>query len=104
MSEISARRLYAPSRLILHLERDLPDAVSERWNSGNPDPLPRSGHATFDELSFRIGLHNAWGDCPSGCKHEEIFYFIVRSGHLERVERNEARDMRQFRELLAAPE
>lgn len=167
MSEISARRRYAPARLILDLEGDLLDAVMERWQNGNGEPLPRTGHAAFDELNARIGLHgakayphsamvivsfgklanmraaqqayaaingvrhveldwfagdgpdilaandgetwhvamrDAWGDCPSGCMHEETFYFIVRSGHLEQVEENEARNIRQFRELLPALE
>lgn len=167
MSEISARRWYAPARLILHLEGDLLDAVIERWQNGNGEPLPRTGHATFDELNAEIGLHkarayprssmvivslsklanmrtvhqayaaidgvrhveldwflgvgsdilatndggswhvamrNAWGDCPSGCMHEETFYFVVRSGHLEQVEENEARNIRQFRDLIPALE
>ncbi len=167
MNEISARRRYAPARFILHLEGDLLDAVIERWQNGTGEPLPRTGHAAFDELNAGIGLHrakayprssmvivscsklvnmraareayaaidgvrdveldwflgdgpdilaakdgdtwhvamrNAWGDCPSGCMHEETFYFIVRSGHLEQVEGNEARNIRQFRELLPAPE
>ena len=166
-SEISARRRYAPARLILHLEGDLLDAVVERWQNGNGGPLPRTGHATFDELNARVGLHgakdyprssmvivsfsrlanmraaheayaaingvrhvefdwfagdgpdilaahdggtwhvsmrNAWGDCPSGCMHEETVYFIVRPGHLEQVEESEARNIRQFRALLPAPE
>ena len=167
MSEISARRRHVPSRLILHLEGDLLDAVLERWQNGKGEPLTLTGHAAFDELNARTGLHearayplssmviasfgrlanmraareayaaidgvrhveldwfvgdgpdilaahdggtwhvamrNAWGDCPSGCLHEELFYFIVEAGHLEQVEESEARNIRQFRELLAAPE
>ncbi len=167
MSEIFARWWYAPARLILHLEGDLLDAVIEHWQNWNGEPLPRTGHAIFDELNARIGLHgaktylhssmvvvsfsklanmraaheayaaidgvrhvefdwfvgdgpdilaandgetwhvamrDAWGDCPSGCMHEETFYFIVRSGHLEQVEENEARNIRQFRELPPALE
>ena len=57
MSEISARRRYVPARLILHLEGDLLDAVIERWQYGNGESLHRTGHATFDELNARIGLH-----------------------------------------------
>lgn len=167
MREISARRRYVPARLILHLEGDLLDAVFEHWQNGNGEPLPRTGHAIFDELNAKIGLHqakayphssmvfvsfsklanmraaqeayaaidgvrhveldwflgdgpdilatndggtwhvamrDAWGDCPSGCTHEETFYFIVRPGHLEQVGENEAESIRQFRELLPTPE
>lgn len=167
MSEISARRRYVPARLILHLEGDLLDTVMERWQNGNSEPLPRTGHAAFDEFNARIDLHgaeayprfsmvivsfsklanmraaqvayaaidgvrhaeldwfagdgpdilatndggtwhvamrNAWGDCPSGCMHEETSYFIVSTGHLEQLEEKEARNVRQFRELLPALE
>ena len=45
--------------LLLELEGDLRDAVVERWKNGNVVPLPLTGHAAFDELNARTGLHRA---------------------------------------------
>ncbi len=167
MADISARRWHRPSVLLLELEGDLLDAVVERWKDGNVGSLPRTGHAAFDELIARTGLHradvlpslstvimhvsnlanlrvareayaategvrhaslderlgdgpdivatnpdgawyvamrNAWGDCPSGCIHSETFFFIVKRGHLERVERSDAENIPQFRTVIRALE
>lgn len=59
MADISARQWHRPSVLLLELEGDLQDAVVERWKNGNVVPLPLTGHATFDELNARAGLHRA---------------------------------------------
>ena len=58
-NEISARQWHRPSVLLLELEGDLLDAVIEHWKNGNVGPLPRIGHAAFDELNARIGLRKA---------------------------------------------
>lgn len=59
MADIPARRWYRPSVLVLDLEGDLLDAVIERWQNGNAGSLPLTGHAAFDELNTRTGLHRA---------------------------------------------
>ena len=48
-----------PSVLLLEIEGDLLDAVVEHWESRNDGPLPRIGHAAFDELNARSGLRKA---------------------------------------------
>ena len=46
-------------------------------------------------------FRNAWGDCPAGCIHSELSFFIVASGEVQRVGRAEARSMDPFATLLA---
>ena len=167
MAEISARQWHRPSVLLLEMEGDLLGAVVERWKNGNVGSLPRTGHAAFDELNARTGLHeadvlpslstvilhvsnlanlrvareayaategvrrasfdeflgdgpdivaanaggawyvamrDAWGDCPSGCIHSQTFFFIVKRGHVEQLERNDADSVPQFRTVIRALE
>lgn len=42
----------------------------------------------------------AWGDCPSGCIHKEMFFFIVEEDEVERIESVRAMDMPMFAELV----
>ena len=50
-----------------------------------------------------VVMRKAWGDCPSGCINEETYFFTVKSGRVERIEENTAREMTAFRmlEMLA---
>ncbi len=59
MAGMSARRWHRPSVLLLDLEGDLLDTVVVRWENGSITPLPRIGHAAFDELNAEAGLHKA---------------------------------------------
>ena len=44
---------------------------------------------------------NAWGDCPAGCVHQEIFCFTVRGTVVERIPTAQAQTMPLFQELEA---
>ena len=47
-----------------------------------------------------VVARRAWGDCPSGCINEEFFFFIVNGADVERIDRAQAMDRAEFRELV----
>ena len=58
------------------------------------------------ELSKTQGMwyviaRKAWGDCPSGCIHEELHFFTVANGEVSRVEALHAREQPGFASLVA---
>ena len=59
MIQISARQRHRPAVLLLKLEGDLLDAVVGRWKNSTAGVLPRTGHAAFDALNTKLGLHKA---------------------------------------------
>ena len=42
----------------------------------------------------------AWGDCPAGCINEVLDFFIVNGDDVERIERTQAMDRVEFRDLV----
>ena len=47
-----------------------------------------------------VTMRKAWGDCPSGCLHSETSFFVVNHMRVERVERESAEDMVEFRSAV----
>ena len=47
-----------------------------------------------------VMIRNAWGDCPSGCLHSETSFFVVNRDHVERLDRERAEDMAEFRKAV----
>ena len=46
-------------------------------------------------------FESAWGDCPSGCIHRELFFFIVEEDEVERIDPVQAMDMPVFEDLVS---
>lgn len=51
--------------------------------------------------TWYVIVRKAWGDCPSGCLHEELFFFIVENDVARRVEAAEAMQEPAFAKLAA---
>ncbi len=51
--------------------------------------------------TWYVIVRKAWGDCPSGCLHEELFFFIVENDGARRVEAAEAMLEPAFAKLAA---
>lgn len=51
--------------------------------------------------TWYVIVRKAWGDCPSGCLHEELFFFIVENDVARRVEAPEAMQEPAFAMLAA---
>ncbi len=51
--------------------------------------------------TWYVIVRKAWGDCPSGCLHEELFFFIVENDVVRRVEAPEAMQEPAFAKLAA---
>ena len=49
--------------------------------------------------NWHVVMRKAWGDCPSGCIHEETHFFAVGGGHVERTDVKIARGMQVFRTI-----
>ena len=69
------------------------------------EPNARPGDGSDIEASKSYGnwhviVRKAWGDCPSGCMHEEMFFFTVDEGEVERIEPSRAIDMVAFAEIV----
>lgn len=56
--------------------------------------------AVKSQGTWHVAVRRAWGDCPSGCIFQEIFFFTVKGSEVERIERAQAMDMIQFVDLL----
>ena len=69
------------------------------------EPNARLGDGSDIEASksngtWHVVVRKAWGDCPAGCMHEELSFFTVESGEVERIEPSRAMDMAAFAELI----
>ena len=49
---------------------------------------------------WRIVVRKAWGDCPSGCTDEKLFFFTVKGDEVERIELAGTRGGPGFQKLL----
>ena len=62
---------------------------------------------SIDIKAFKQGetwyviFRNAWGDCPAGCIHEELFCFTVTGTDVETIPTAQAQTMPPFQELDA---
>ena len=54
------------------------------------------------EGRWHFVFRKAWGDCPSGCIDEELWFFTVADGEAERLEPARARGMSAFAALVAS--
>ena len=72
------------------------DAEPDRLLTDGPD----IALSTRDGV-WHVVMRNAWGDCPSGCIHDELHYFTVKDAHVDRIDGEIALDMPEFRFLNA---
>ena len=52
--------------------------------------------------TWYVVVRKAWGDCPSGCLYQELFFFTVEGGEVDQIEGTQAMNMAAFAELVAA--
>ncbi len=58
--------------------------------------------ALWSDDKWHVVFRKAWGDCPSGCIHSELHYFIEHGVNVVRVNHEDAAAIPQFAEVLAA--
>ena len=51
---------------------------------------------------WHVVFRKAWGDCPSGCIHSELHYFVEYGLNVSRIDHANAAAMPEFVEILAA--
>ncbi len=51
--------------------------------------------------TWNFVARKAWGDCPSGCMYQELFFFTVEGGEVDQIEAAQAMNMAAFAELVA---
>ena len=69
-------------------------AEPDAWAGDGPDiDLLRS------EERWYMVARRAWGDCPAGCIHEELHFFIADDAFVERIAPAQAVAIPEFREL-----
>ena len=56
--------------------------------------------AVKSQRRWYVVARHAWGDCPSGCISEELFFFIVNAADVERIDAAQAMGVAEFRELV----
>lgn len=56
--------------------------------------------ALESEERWYVVARRAWGDCPSGCINEELFFFVVDGAAVEMIDSEEALDIAEFMELV----
>ena len=47
-----------------------------------------------------VMMRKAWGDCPSGCLHSETSFFAVSHAYVDKVDREKAEGMVEFRRAV----
>lgn len=52
--------------------------------------------------TWHVVVRRAWGDCPAGCIHDDLWFFSVAGERVRRVELAQARGVEPFATLLAA--
>ena len=62
-----------------------------------PDMAVSSARGTW-----HVAVREAWGDCPSGCIHEELSFFTVHDGTVRRIENAQALQEDRFSALIAS--
>lgn len=166
MAAVTARPLWQPGRLILHLDPSLGDRVLRALGERGALAPFCTGHTGFDALNRAVGLRamttfphlpdmfvidfdsdldvpgvaaqyealdrmivalpdaptgdspgiqvlrsngewflvfrEAWGDCPSGCMHSELHFFIADERRVARIQHEKASRMEGFSDILAA--
>ena len=65
-----------------------------RWGDGSDIELQK-----FQGVWYVVFRH-AWGDCPSGCIHQEFYFFKVNDVEVKRIEQNQAMNRSEFTELF----
>ena len=55
-----------------------------------------------DQGIWYVIVRKAWGDCPSGCIHEQLHFFIVENSEVNRIETAQAVHKPDFAALLEA--
>lgn len=50
--------------------------------------------------TWYVVFRDAWGDCPAGCIHEELFFFTVAGSDVTRVPPKQATDDPRFKQLI----
>ncbi len=53
-----------------------------------------------DQGTWYVIVRKAWGDCPSGCIHEQLNFFTVENGKVDRIETAQAVHKPDFAALL----
>ena len=56
--------------------------------------------AVKSEERWYVVARRAWGDCPSGCINEELFFFIVEGAVVEQIDHEQALERAEFGELV----
>lgn len=51
--------------------------------------------------TWHVVVRKAWGDCPSSCLYQELFFFTVEGGEVDQIEGVQAMNMAAFAELVA---
>ncbi len=51
--------------------------------------------------AWHVVFRKGWGDCPAGCLYQELSFFTVENGEVERIERARAMAMVAFAEIVA---
>ena len=78
-------------------------ATMEGIESAEPNAYLGDGpdiDAVKSKGRWYVVARHAWGDCPSGCINEELYFFIVNGADVERTDRTQAMDRAEFRELV----
>lgn len=78
-------------------------AALERIEYAEPNAYVGDGSdvdAVESEGRWYVVFRSAWGDCPAGCINEVLDFFIVDGDGVERVERTQAMDRIEFRDLV----
>ncbi len=55
-----------------------------------------------DQGIWYVIVRKAWGDCPSGCIHEQFHFFAVENGEVDRIETAQAVHKPDFAALMEA--
>ena len=56
--------------------------------------------ALKSEGRWYVVARRAWGDCPSGCINEELYFFIADDVEVEQVDTAQAMGIAEFMELV----
>ena len=78
-------------------------AAMDGINYAEPNAFVGDGSdidAVKSEGRWHVVARRAWGDCPAGCINEALDFFIVDGDEVERIERTQAMDRDEFRDLV----
>ena len=78
-------------------------AAMDGVNHAEPNALLGDGpdiDASKTNGTWHVVVRRAWGDCPSGCLHEQLSFFTVTDTDVERIEPARAMVMVEFATLL----